>query len=485
MEILKTFFILLEVVLLFNLLILVHELGHFWAARWRGLVADKFAIWFGRPIWSRKIGGVEYRLGWIPAGGYVSIPQMAPMEAIEGKSELKDLPPAKPLDKIIVAFAGPLASFALAVVFACLVWVLGRPVSESELTTKIGYVVPDGPAAKAGLQPGDRILSVDGTPVSRFAGLGNVQKSVVWNIAESQAPKIPIVVERNGQTLTFWVAPETPERDGPGRKSLRQIGIAPAMTLRVARVFRNSPAAHAGIQPGDLILAVNDRPLLSLPSLAEFLDSYGDGPITLLVQRNNTQFPLTLTPQIPDGGDKPRVGIEWDTRGKTVLIHPNPIEQILGTFQTMWSTILAVASPSNEIGLQHLSGPVGIMRFYYLIFEAPDGWLVALWFSVFLNINLALLNLLPLPVLDGGHILLALIEAVRRRPLNQRALEALQSAFAALLIGLMLYVTFYDVLDLPWKTQPQKKPELTFSQPTPPAPAPTPPAAPLPPSPLE
>src|ERR1700733_2515202 len=113
MTILHYIFIGLEVVLLFNLLIGVHELGHFFAAKWRGLKIDRFAIWFGKPIWKKKIGGVEYALGWIPAGGYVALPQMATMEAIEGKMEssAKTLPNVSPLDKIIVAFAGPLFSF--------------------------------------------------------------------------------------------------------------------------------------------------------------------------------------------------------------------------------------------------------------------------------------------------------------------------------------------------------------------------------------
>src|SRR5438270_12039344 len=113
MSILKPVFIALEVLLLFNLLIFVHELGHFLAARWRGLKVERFAIWFGKPIWKTKINGVEYALGSIPAGGYVSLPQMAPMEAIEGKSEgasMEPLPPISALDKIIVAFAGPLFS---------------------------------------------------------------------------------------------------------------------------------------------------------------------------------------------------------------------------------------------------------------------------------------------------------------------------------------------------------------------------------------
>src|SRR5436305_8608082 len=128
MTIFHYIFIGLEVVLLFNLLIAVHELGHFLAAKWRGLKIERFAIWFGKPIWKRKINGVEYALGWIPAGGYVALPQMASMEAIEGKSEGSDgpLPPVAPLDKIIVAFAGPMFSFLLAVAFAFIVWGVGK-----------------------------------------------------------------------------------------------------------------------------------------------------------------------------------------------------------------------------------------------------------------------------------------------------------------------------------------------------------------------
>src|SRR6478672_9126018 len=124
MQIVKTLFVALEVVVLFNLLIFVHELGHFLAARWRGLQIDRFAIWFGKPIWKTKINGVEYALGTIPAGGYVSLPQMATMEAIEGKTEDRGqpLPPISAMDKIIVAVAGPLFSFLLAFVFAVIVW---------------------------------------------------------------------------------------------------------------------------------------------------------------------------------------------------------------------------------------------------------------------------------------------------------------------------------------------------------------------------
>src|SRR6266853_1914308 len=206
MSVLKPVLIAIEVLLLFNLLIFVHELGHFLAARWRGLKIDRFAIWFGKPLWMKKINGVEYALGTIPAGGYVSLPQMATMEAIEGKGESagKPLPPISALDKIIVAFAGPLFSFLLALAFAVVVMVVGRPVSESETTTMIGYIEKDSPAEKAGLQPGDKILEVDGHKVTKFSGMGD---SVSWRIVRSEGTAIEVKVERDGKLLDFNPTP--------------------------------------------------------------------------------------------------------------------------------------------------------------------------------------------------------------------------------------------------------------------------------------
>src|SRR3954470_610571 len=131
----RVIFILLEVLVLFNLLIIVHELGHFLAARWRGLVIEKFGVWFGKPIWKKTINGVQYSLGSIPFGGFVALPQLAPMDIIEGKVDVdrEQLPRISALDKIIVAIAGPVFSLLLALVFACIVWVVGHPTNESDV----------------------------------------------------------------------------------------------------------------------------------------------------------------------------------------------------------------------------------------------------------------------------------------------------------------------------------------------------------------
>ena len=447
---LKVIGIILEVVLLFNLLIVVHELGHFFAAKWRGLKVEKFAVWFGKPLWSKTVGGVEYRLGSIPAGGFVAIPQLAPMEAIEGKTDDKgeDLPPARPLDKIIVAAAGPAASLGLAFLFACVVWLVGRPVSEAETTNQIGYVLEGGPAARAGLQAGDRILSVNGHPVKRINGMGRMGDSVAWNVAVSSSPVIPIRFDRDGKERVVEVEPVIQPRSGWGRKNLRQIQIIPAVTPMVARVFSNSPAEQAGLRRGDLVVAANGKPLLSQPALAEILTATKGAPVKLTIRRGGVDFPVTVTPRVPEGEKQARIGIQWDERGVVALVHPGPLLQIKSSILTMWETISAVTDRRSEVGVQQLSGPVGIMRVYYLLFQNPMGWQLALWFSVVLNVNLAIMNLLPLPVLDGGHILLALIEWICGHPIHQKTLEVVQSAFAMLLIGAMLYISFFDVSDL-------------------------------------
>jgi regulator of sigma E protease len=532
-----------EVLLIFNLLIIVHELGHFLAARWRGLHVEKFGIWFGRPIWKKNIGGVEYSLGCIPAGGFVLLPQLAPMETVEGKSSTApaDLAPVSPLDKIIVAFAGPLFSFLLALIFAVIVWAVGRPTAQADATTTVGYVMPGEPAAAAGFLPGDVILAVDGHPVSRFAGMVD---SVTWYVVRSEGKTISFKIRRGDKILTLKSGFTRPDTSGWERKPLRQVGIAPAITPIVFKVADGSVAARAGIQPNDEIVAVGGEKLYHPQHIQEWEQANPGKPLPLTVNRNGRIIhltmepsrpgvssviknspadvagirpndrilalngepiydqaeiikrveagptsPLSLTvegpsgeqrtvrvlPATPDGQNKPIIGVAfsgdsdgilWDGAGIMTVVHISPVEQIYAAVETIGNTIGALLSPQSDIKLQHMSGPIMIMQTYYRLFESDYGWQMALWFSVVFNVNLALINLLPIPVLDGGHIVLALIEGIRRRPINLRVLEIVQTGCALLLIGFMLYVSFYDAQDLPWNSNHKAK----FSVPARPAP---------------
>jgi regulator of sigma E protease len=441
---LKFIVICLEVLLIFNLLIVVHELGHFLAARWRGLVVEKFAIWFGKPIWSKTINGVEYRLGSIPAGGFVAIPQLAPMEAVEGESQTprEQLPPVKPLDKIIVAAAGPLFSFGLAFAMALIVWFVGKPQSEIDSTT-IGFVKEGGPAYQAGLRPGDQILTVDGKPVKHFL---SGTDSVKWRIVRSEGQVIPMTVLREGQEVSIdcgWTKPETSSWRRP---ALREIQIGPRIVPGVGFVVRGSLADKAGFRADDLVTDLNGEPIFNLSDMGPIIDANRGKEVVFTVERGaeSLQLPMALPPPSSDGMPVD-FGIEW---GRTTLAYPNPFHQVKDAATSIFRMVGALLSPASDVKAAHFSGPVGIMRLYYQIFESPDGWRIALAFSVLINVNLALMNLLPFPVLDGGHITLAIIEAIRRKPISVRVLEVVQTGCALLLIGFMLYLTFYDVGDI-------------------------------------
>ncbi len=441
--------VILEVVILFNLLIAVHELGHFLAAKWRGLYIEQFGIWFGKPLWQKKINGVLYSLGSLPFGGFVKLPQLAPMDVIEGKADMdrEALPRISALDKIIVAVAGPLFSLLLALSFACVVWAVGHPVNEADMTTTVGYVEKDSPAGRAGIEAGDKILAVDGEPVTRFSGMND---SVIWNVVRSEGATIPFTVERDGKKLQFSVVPYKAETRGWARKSVRQVLIYPAQTPIIEKVQPRTPAAAAGLKAGDVITGYNDTKIYHPIALADYIESHGTQEMTLHVRRRGQTLDVPIRPAILPNEKTPRIGIQWDSGGIMSISHPNPIEQVYNSLTATLNTIGAVASPKSDVKLQHLSGPVGIGRIYYMLFQNARGWQLALWFSVILNVNLAIINMLPIPVLDGGHIVLALIEGVRRKPVNVRLLEVIQTGCAVLIIGYMLYITFYDAQDLPF-----------------------------------
>ena len=478
MEILINLIAIVVVVLLFNFMIFFHELGHFLAAKWRGLEVEKFYIWFGKPIWKKTIGGVEYGIGSIPAGGYVALPQMAPMEAIEGgDSELrKQLPPIKPIDKIIVAFAGPLFSFLLAFAAACAVWVFGKP-ADTVHSTVVGYIQADSPAEKSGIQLGDEITAVDGEEVHRFlGGLDGLSEKIMLSKNES----VEITLERDGVekkvTSTFLVD----DTSWWQRRAMRRIGVSYADPLVIDGVEKDSPAERAGFQKGDIIGTFNGTKIYSVPQMSDLLKENVGQKVNIVVKRGGEDVAITVDSVVPNdkvtGKPQPdgraMIGARFETAFDLSLVRPSPGEQVKEGLLLMLTTLQAITAKNSNVGIQHLSGPVGIGHAMFGFIRTDEAMRRILWFMVVLNINLAIMNMLPLPVLDGGHIVLAIGEQLMGRPVQLRLLEIIQTGFVVVLLSLFVYITSKDVGELvpgakpqPWGEQGMVWPLLAPAEP--------------------
>ena len=439
------------VVMSFNLIIFVHELGHFLAAKWRGLQIDRFQIWFGTPIWKKEINGVQYGLGWIPAGGFVALPQMAPMEALEGgTSDRAALPKITPLDKIIVAFAGPLFSMLLALLAGVAVWSVGKP-KDFIPTQVVGEVVVGSPAENAGIHQGDKIIAINGKPVSGFAGSLD---SITEGIILSKGKQIEFTIERPGASSPIKLISEfqTAKTQWFQRGGLRQVGIGPEIDhIELGSIVKGSPAEKAGFKDGDRLISMNGQTFTDDAAAVAFIKQIGAQPIKFEITRAGQTLHLTATPQVPSSpaGKGPMLGLgfygaPYQNQG---IVHPGPIQQVSESLRMMWTTITSVIAPDSSIGVGHLSGPVGIAKMQYALLQMENGWRRILAFMVLFNVNLAVLNMMPFPVLDGGHITLAILEKIFGRPVKAKPLEILQTICALALISLMLFVTSKDIGD--------------------------------------
>jgi len=434
------------VILLFGGSIFVHELGHFLAARRRGVHVERFSIGFGPAIWSRRgKDGVEYRLSWFPLGGYVLLPQLADLGAVEGEStaDLTQLPPISYATRMLVFVAGAAFNILFALALACIVWVIGQPVASELASTTVAEVMPtlpdtDGnpvpsPASLAGLKPGDLIVGVDGTPVETFHDI--VERLALSSGWTSGGERETVFrVQRGSEVLDLPVRPIL-----SGREKLRMVGFVPMAKLVVGAVTLESVADRAGLQTGDQIVAVDGKPVLTRQRLAEGLRPVSEQPVVVTVLRGNDRRDFTL--QLPKDAVPGALGLAL--RDGIIFAHPSPFEQVGKSLATTFRTLGALVNPRSDIGLSHLSGPIGIISNFVDVSKA--GLPFALWFTILVNVNLAVLNLLPIPVLDGGQMVFATIGRLRGRPLPVNFIMTAQSVFLVLLFSMMLYVSVFDV----------------------------------------
>ena len=440
MVVLNVIYVVVAVLLLFGAAVFVHEYGHYWMAKRRGLKVEEFAIGFGPKIVSWTQDGVVWSWRWIPAGGFVKLPQMVTSDALEGKAEEaaeagEQLPPVTPWSKILVAFAGPVMNVAFAFVIAAVIYFVGLPVAVNP--SVVGHVEEDSEEYKLGIREGDLIVQVSGELVKSWQDVQLLTALARTNVLE-------VVIERNGERKSYNLTAKVNELLG-----LKMLELYPRDHPVVALVQPDTPAEKAGLKENDKFISFGGVPVVGQQQLIELIQKRGGEPTEVVVERGTETLALTVTPQIIDPEKKTgRIGAMLTS--DTTLVYrvmkpgPKPWELVGDVLDKTVKTFSAlIHHKQTGVGAKDLSGPVGILAM--LANQVNTDYRLALNFLVLLNVNLAILNLLPIPVLDGGHILLAIIEKIRRRPISGRLIEYTTAAFAVLLISFMLYVTFFDI----------------------------------------
>lgn len=443
------------VVLLFGLAILVHELGHFLAARALGLVVDTFAIGFGPALWKTRRNGIEYRVGWIPLGGYVALPQLDPssMEAVQGAHAPADggagpatkrvLPPVAAWRRMLVALAGPAGNLVLAVILAVMIYANPRAVTGGADTT-LGTVATNSAAYAAGLRMGDRITRVKEQSVATWS-----EFLIECHLAGDLSNGVKVAVQRADTTFTL----ELPVVQDALMELRGVAGIESQSLCMIGGLVSNAPAVAAGVQVGDLIASVDGVGVVSASHAIALIGAAGVRPIRLGLLRDERPLEVAVTPARLPISERPMLGVQLEDAIKAVpmwMQFRHPWRQLEADGRGVFRILRALTAPKSkgEAGraAKALSGPIVIVVTLWV--WVRRSLLASLGFMRFLCVNLAILNLLPIPVLDGGHILFALWEMITGRKPSARVVNVLVNVFAALLLLGISLVIVRDVRGL-------------------------------------
>jgi len=422
---------------LFGISVFVHEFGHFIVARKRGLIVQTFSIGFGKALWNWEKNGVVYKIGWIPFGGYVSLPQLDPagMERLQGREKNEDFPEVSPWDKMAVAVSGPLGNILFAVLLAVVIWLIPGGDAGVQVRPVIGSIQTNSTAYAAGLRVGDEIFSVDGTVVHNW-----YEFSVETLLQGSDSVVLSV---RSAGIEKEVNLPRTDSSDEAGSLA----GIFPAIPCVLGSVAGNSPAEQGGVRVGDEVLGLNGQRVLGWKHFTELVQTVIPGEtVRLTVERSGESIELSIAPQYDETYERMMIGVQLDkgSSGMPWMLYRNPLEQLKHDGLAIFRLLKALTTPDEAPqAAKGLGGPIAI--FEMLILAMKMGLLNTMGFIRFININLAVINLLPIPVLDGGHILFSLWEGITRRRVHAKVQMILINICAFLLIGAMLLVTFNDI----------------------------------------
>jgi regulator of sigma E protease len=430
-----------------GIMVLVHEFGHFAVAKLCGVRVEVFSVGFGKRLFGFRRGDTDYRLSLLPLGGYVKMSGEAPGEGTTGDPGEFSAHPR--WQRILIGLAGPVCNFLLALFLMTGFYMMHNEVEafRSE-PAKIDFVSPHTAASDAGLQSGDLMTRFDNVTNPTWE---QVSIRAALNVGQS----VPIEVLRDGLTVSAQL--RVPNPHGTDDFDFDTVGFVPKMQnepIRVRQIEPGMPAAKAGLQAGDQILSVDGLSLHSVDAMLAFLQQGGGHPIHLTALRNGETLQIELQPIMADAGNgKKLYRIGFAPNLPPFKIQQLPLPEALHQsvhFNLRYSgLILEVLQRmvTRRFAVQDLSGPIGIARETGLAVQQP-GWQPIIGLMSIISLNLGIFNLLPIPILDGGVIVLLLIEGVMRRDLNQEFKERIyQAAFVVLLI-FAAFVMFNDISKL-------------------------------------
>jgi len=431
-----------------GVLVAFHELGHFLAARWVGVKVLKFSLGFGPKLFGRQMGETEYLLSAIPLGGYVKLYGEDETEATTQEDRARSFAHKGLWGKVLIVAAGPGFNFILAY-FIFAGWLAtGTPLfvpTFQDLTPDIEAMVPGSPADTAGIQIGDRVSRVNGEAISTRTELFDA-------VAKSNGQTLTLEIKRDGQLKTLKVTPTTT----PGPQTSAQepgyyLGVEEAPPL-VTSVMQNSPAAKAGLQTGDHVVSIDGQTIHTWSQMTGIVKESPNRQLQVAVLREGHRISLSVTPTVEktmingQSVDIGKIGISGP--GRSIMRSSTPLLSLYDGLGATWGwtelTVIGLYKMIvGDISSKNIGGPLTIAN---ISGEAASQGVSSVVFLIaILSINLGVLNLLPIPILDGGHLLFFLIEGILRKPLGERQREIAQQAGLVLLVGVMIFAFWNDL----------------------------------------
>lgn len=420
---------LLAFIFALGVIIFVHEAGHLLMAKVFRARVLVFSLGFGKRLWGFHRGGTDYRVSLVPLGGYVRLGGEDPGEVSEDPADFMNKPRWQ---RILVYLAGPAMNVLLAIVLIAIVLMIGIEVpSLREIPPVVGAIDPGSPAEQSDLRVGDRIVAVDGESVSRW-------DDVQFVFLTSPERPLSLTVERGDARLELTLTPaKVPKYE------IGQTGAFPTILPRIAQVLPDTPAAAAGFEPGDEIVGVDGRQLTTWQDFVAYVEEHADQQVAVTVQRAGQRVTLEVTPR--EEGGKGRIGVRHGYYQRLP-----PLAAVVESARFNWEitrqtlAVLGKIVTGRLAAKGALSGPIEIAALSGA--AVRSGFRHLLQLMGLISISIAILNLLPIPVLDGGQISILLFESLRRRDLSLRVKERIHQVGLLLIVMLMVVVLYFDLV---------------------------------------